>query len=163
MNRRLIVMRHAKSSWNSDAPTDHERPLNGRGRRDAPRMARALLEHGWAPQAVISSDSQRTRETWAGMSSILTDVSSTFTYELYHAGMGELRKVLMQQPADHRCLLVLGHNPGWEYVVQFLTGEDHPMTTANCALLTGHGATWDDAVKEPGTWRVDIILRPKEL
>ena len=68
MHRRLIIMRHAKSSWTSGALSDHERPLNARGIRDAPRVGAALVKRGWLPQLVLSSDSERTRETFAGMS-----------------------------------------------------------------------------------------------
>ncbi len=63
MTMRLIIMRHAKSDWNSGAASDHARPLNKRGRRDAPRVANRLGELGWQPDYVISSDSRRTRET----------------------------------------------------------------------------------------------------
>ena len=64
---RVIVMRHAKSSWKTDAPTDHARPLNKRGKRDAPRIARELELRGWVPQLVLSSDSKRTRQTFKRM------------------------------------------------------------------------------------------------
>ncbi len=64
MQRRIIVMRHAKSSWKSDAPDDHSRPLNRRGRRDAPRVAQELARRGWVPERVFSSDARRTRQTW---------------------------------------------------------------------------------------------------
>ena len=60
--KRLVVMRHAKSDWSSGASTDHARPLNQRGRREAPITAARLATLGWAPDRVSSSDSQRTRE-----------------------------------------------------------------------------------------------------
>ena len=65
--RRLIVMRHAKSSWASGAQSDHQRPLNDRGRCDAPRVATALVDANWLPDLILSSDAQRTRETYDGM------------------------------------------------------------------------------------------------
>ena len=58
--RRLILMRHAKSSWKQPGLTDHDRPLNGRGRQDAPAMADALVARGWLPDAVVSSTAART-------------------------------------------------------------------------------------------------------
>jgi len=67
MSKRLIIMRHAKSSWTSGAATDHQRPLNKRGRRDAPRIGARLQHLGWLPDLVIASDSERTRETWQRM------------------------------------------------------------------------------------------------
>ena len=67
--KRLIVMRHAKSDWGTNAPTDHARPLNKRGQRDAPRVAQRLVELDWLPQYIVSSDSTRTRETYELMNS----------------------------------------------------------------------------------------------
>jgi hypothetical protein len=67
MQRRLMIMRHAKSAWSSDVASDHERPLNKRGRRDAPRVGKRLAKLGWVPEFVVSSDSRRTRETWERM------------------------------------------------------------------------------------------------
>ena len=68
MTRRLIVMRHAESSWDSSMGSDHERTLNERGRKDAPRVGAALVQKGWIPELVLSSDAQRTSETFAGLS-----------------------------------------------------------------------------------------------
>ena len=65
--RTLIVMRHAKSDWGDESLSDHERPLNGRGKRDAPRMAQWLAEIDMTPDLILSSSSQRTRETVALM------------------------------------------------------------------------------------------------
>ena len=62
MQRRLMLMRHAKSSWKSQVPTDHERPLNERGRRDAARVGKRLAKLGWLPDVVVGSDSRRTEE-----------------------------------------------------------------------------------------------------
>jgi len=71
MQRRLMLMRHAKSAWQSQAPSDHERPLNERGRRNAPRVGKRLAELGWVPDHVIGSDSRRTRETWERMQALM--------------------------------------------------------------------------------------------
>ena len=67
MQRRLMLMRHAKSAWTSHVPTDHERPLNERGRRDAARVGKRLAKLGWVPDLVVGSDSRRTEETWERM------------------------------------------------------------------------------------------------
>ena len=82
-------MRHAKSSWDSPAKNDHERPLNDRGRRDSPRVAQHLAEIGWQPQLILSSDAQRTRETAELMLSVWeAGVAVEFSPELYLAGAG---------------------------------------------------------------------------
>lgn len=160
MKRRLMVVRHAKSSWKSDAPTDHGRPLNGRGRRDAPRVAARCAELGWVPEVVLSSDSERTRQTWARMEALDGGVVR-FTSDLYHAGLDEIRDAVGGVDARVSTVMVLGHNPGWEEAVEALTGRSVRMTTANAVLLRGDGATWREALD--GRWRVEAVVRPKEL
>jgi phosphohistidine phosphatase len=155
-------MRHAKSSWTSDASSDHARPLSKRGRRDAPRIAARLAELDWIPEQVWSSDSQRTRETWALMAPALgDDVPATFTRRLYHGGLGSLQEASDDWPDDATTLIALGHNPGWEEATSMLSGDYEVMTTANAALLVGDGATWADAMERG--WDLEALLRPKEL
>ena len=90
--RRLILMRHAKSSWAIDGQEDHQRPLNKRGRRDAPRIATALAARDWLPDFVVSSDAERTRQTWAQMSSVFSiDCEVRWTNDLYLAALGDLQ------------------------------------------------------------------------
>ncbi len=164
MKRRLIVMRHAKSSWKDPAKTDHERPLNGRGRRDSPRAARRLADLGWIPQMVLSSDSQRTRETAALLEPEWPEETHfAFTHALYHGGIDELVEEAAAVPDDVECLLVLGHNPGWEGAMIWLTGKEVRLTTGNAALLEGQGETWPAALVERDGWAIRDIVRPKEL
>ncbi|WP_204322083.1 histidine phosphatase family protein, partial [Streptococcus pneumoniae] len=61
---RLILLRHAKSDW-PEGVADHERPLNGRGRRAAPLMGEAMVERGYVPERALVSSAKRTQETWA--------------------------------------------------------------------------------------------------
>ena len=90
--RRLILMRHAKSSWAIDGQEDHQRPLNKRGRRDAPRVAAALAARDWLPDFVVSSDAERTRQTWAEMNSAFSlDCGVRWTRDLYLAALGDLQ------------------------------------------------------------------------
>ena len=99
---RLVVMRHAQSSGN-DAE-DHKRPLDRRGRRDAPRVAAELQRRGWAPQSVVMSDSVRTTETWARMATALATPPAVGAVrtdpQLYHgptqSGAGTVRQALLR-------------------------------------------------------------------
>jgi phosphohistidine phosphatase SixA len=161
--KRLIVMRHAKSSWKHAGMSDHQRPLNKRGRRDAPRVARALEERGWTPGRVLSSDSTRTKETWSRME---RELSGTIPVEwlpsFYHAGAEAVLAELAALPDDEAGpVLVLGHNPSWEDLVRFLSGDPETLTTANAALLEAEGA-WS-ALVTPACWRLLSVLRPREL
>ncbi|MCB9726972.1 MAG: histidine phosphatase family protein [Deltaproteobacteria bacterium] len=162
MERRLIVMRHAKSAWGTDATSDHERPLNGRGRHDAPLIGQELAELEWEPDAVWASDSTRTRETWELMSEAFADPPEvTLTRELYLGDLDAIRDVAAGWSPELHTVLVLGHNPGWEQAVGELTGRPVSMTTGNAVLLEGHGDDWTDALL--GRWRIAGILRPREL
>lgn len=163
MQRHLVLMRHAKSSWAEGGLSDHQRPLNKRGQRDAPRMGRELAARGWVPELVVSSDAQRTRETWALVSEELgvDGLEVRWSNDLYLAG---LRAVLSHAAGWEDAIgsvLVLGHNPGWSEAASILAGRPLDMTTANCALLRGAGPTWVDAFA--GRWELVALLRPREL
>jgi phosphohistidine phosphatase len=162
MQRRLMLMRHAKSSWTFPGLADDERPLNKRGRRDAPRVGKRLVELGWVPDLVVSSDSRRTRETWERMQKHFPAAHVRFTRALYGGGPTELRREAARLPAAVRTVLVLGHNPGWEEAVEELSGREVRITTANVVLLEAEGATWADALRR-GHWTVAGVIRPKEL
>lgn len=161
---RLILMRHAKSSWKSGAPTDHARPLNKRGRRDAPRIGKALADRRWQPDLVLSSDSERTRETFERMREPLGGAPRVvFTRTLYHAGVEQVREALVGVSEGQRCVLLLGHNMGWEQVLTWLTGKEERMTTANAALMSCEIGSWEQAVQSPLMWSLNEVLRPKTL
>ena len=161
--RRLIVMRHAKSSWESDAASDHQRPLNERGRSDAPRIAQRLVELGWVPDRVISSDSARTQETWARMADTLPAPQSVlFTRRFYLGGPDVVVDMVRDEPEDGHCLLLMGHNPGWEETVEWLSGEAIRMTTANAVLLQHELVPWSRTMAQDA-WSLVDVLRPKEL
>jgi phosphohistidine phosphatase len=164
MERRLIVLRHGKSSWDTDAVTDHDRPLNKRGRRDAQRIGKHMVELGWAPERVVSSDSRRTKETWKRMKEAFEGEPEVgFTRELYLTGIAAVREALAKVPDDVATVMVIGHNPGWEGVVDVLTGEEVRMTTCNAALLSVEADSWSDAVAMDSCWKLHNVLRPKEL
>lgn len=164
MKRRLIVMRHAKSSWKSEARTDHGRPLNERGRRDAPKVARRLVELGWEPERVLSSDSARTRETFERMvERFESKPRAHFRRSLYHAGIEKLRQEVSTLPEELRCVLVLGHNPGWDEAVHWLCGKAVELKTANAALLTLSAKSWKQATTREGAWTLKDVIRSREL
>ena len=164
MSRRLILMRHAKSSLSSAGSIDHARPLNKRGQRDAPRVAAHLKSLGWSPDLVISSDATRTRETYRYICNGLDcDVPVSFQPTLYLGGLKEIRDAAKDLSDDIRTLLLLGHNPGWEEAASSLSSGSVFMTTANAALLTVEGLTWSDAFDPEVDWKLVAVIRPREL
>jgi phosphohistidine phosphatase len=152
MNRRLIIMRHAKSSWDDPSLGDHDRPLNPRGLRDAPIMADTIERIGWTPNLILVSSSMRTRQTLDLMSHVLSDADTEIREGIYHAGLNDLLHELQGIP-DAGTTMILGHNPGSELLIKHLSGEWHSMPTAAAALLS----------ESNGTWIVEKVLRPKEM
>ncbi|MEL7115288.1 MAG: histidine phosphatase family protein [Pseudomonadota bacterium] len=126
MTLRLILMRHAKSSWGDPGLEDHARPLNGRGRRSARAIGEWLAAQDLAPTTVISSDSQRTRETWSEMAPSLGRPDVQFTPALYHANPADMLGAL--QAAHGQTVLLLGHNPGCAWFAHQIVSAppDHP-------------------------------------
>ena len=124
----LLILRHAKSSWDDGSIPDHDRPLNGRGKRDAPRMGRYLVESGLAPHVVLASTARRARDTamavmeecgWQGELRLLRS--------LYLAEPTDYVLALRSVPAAEERALVVGHNPGLESLIEGLTGESLTM------------------------------------
>ena len=133
----LLVMRHAKSSWDQAEQTDHERPLNPRGQRAAPRMGTLLREEQLVPDQIISSTASRARQTVDALVST-SGFRGTIEWEdtLYLAAPAAYRKVLQQFGKEHQRVMVVGHNPGLEDLILELTGRNETMPTAALAHIT---------------------------
>ena len=111
MTLRLILIRHAKSSWDDPAVTDHDRPLNARGQRAAQELGSWLASRGYVPGEVLCSDALRTRQTWDGIAPALPAAPAvTLKPALYNAGPDVMMSVLRH--ATQPTVLMLGHNPG---------------------------------------------------
>ena len=109
--KHIILMRHAKSDWENNL-SDHQRPLNKRGKRDAPQMAQEIINRGFLPELVLSSDSQRTRETLELMQNSLGDCKTIFTSSLYLASEKEIIDSICQLDDTYSTVMILAHNPG---------------------------------------------------
>ncbi|SPH16535.1 hypothetical protein DEA8626_00044 [Defluviimonas aquaemixtae] len=110
--RRLILTRHAKSSWDDPRLDDHDRPLNKRGRRAAMELGEWLVSRGYEPDQVLCSSAVRTRETWARIVAAPIEMMPDVSYRraLYHASPEDLLATLRK--ARGECVMILGHNPG---------------------------------------------------
>ena len=143
-HRRLVLLRHAKSAWPVGVPDPH-RPLNERGRRDAPAAGRWLREYVDVLGAVVCSPARRTRETWALVAAELDDPPApTVDERIYAAPPDALLTVVRDLPDDAATALLIGHNPGVAELVDLLSGEDPEMRTASIAVLSWDGR-WADA------------------
>jgi phosphohistidine phosphatase len=109
--RRLIVMRHAKSSWADPGQRDLDRPLNKRGRRAAKLLGGWFRDKGYRPDRALVSTARRAQETWAGVVAAAGAAPTTYAPEIYNAAPETLLAVLRAAP-DVACVLLLGHQPG---------------------------------------------------
>jgi len=118
--RTLIAVRHAKSSWDHDVE-DHDRPLSGRGRRDADALGRLLVQRGLSPDLVLCSTATRTRETWERAHAVgATAGEVRLVRGVYHAWVPELVRLVRQTPDEVATVLLLGHSPGIPDLVEHI-------------------------------------------
>jgi len=160
----LLILRHAKSSWDDSSLDDHERPLNVRGERDAPRIGQLARNERLPVELIISSDALRARLTAQAMADatgyrgqILLDP------RLYHASVAEIIAVLRSAVEhDVAAVMIVGHNPGLEDLVARLTGEAEGLPTAALAQIALPIDRWPDLTSSTRGTLVGV-WRPKEL
>jgi len=160
----LLVLRHAKSSWNESGLADHDRPLNERGERDAPRVGKRLRQQRLAPDLIISSDAVRARMTAEAVAEAAGHAGPIrFEPLLYHAAPDDILVVLRAAPEPNaHTVMIVGHNPGLEALVAQLTGESQDLPTAALAQINLPIDQWRDL---DGSTRGTLVnvWRPKEL
>ena len=159
----LLVLRHAKSSWDDPALGDHERPLNKRGRRDAPRMGELVREYGLIPDVVISSDAVRARRTAEAVAEAARYAGEILLDpRLYLAWPDDILSLLQRVREKAETVMIVGHNPGLEQLVEQLTGERQDLPTATLAQIGLPLDQWRD-LKLSTRGRLVGLWRPEEL
>jgi phosphohistidine phosphatase len=160
----LLVLRHAKSSWQEAALDDHERPLNKRGLRDGPRMGELIRKRRMTPDVIISSDAVRARVTAEAVAKAARYAGEILLdRRLYAASPASIVTVLRTVPeGEAATVMIVGHNPGLEELVALLTGEDQNMTTAALAQIVLPIDRWRD-LKASTRGKLSGVWRPKEL
>jgi phosphohistidine phosphatase len=159
----LLLLRHAKSSWDDPGISDHDRPLNTRGLHDAPKVGKLIKKHGLTPDAIIASSAARTQIT-ARQVALHCDYRGGIetAASLYNALPDEYVACLRCQIDEYAAVLVVGHNPGLEDLLEGITGAHHKMPTAALAYLSLDIARWQDfTVSTRG--QLIRLWRPKEL
>lgn len=144
----LLVLRHAKSSWSDSYLGDHDRPLNSRGKDDAPRMGDLLRAEDLVPEVIISSTAKRARDTAKRVADACGfEGKIQFTEDFYHASPDEYLQGTWSVPDKVDVLMIVGHNPGMEMLVELLTGVPERMTTANIAQISLDIQSWQELVE----------------
>lgn len=168
-NHRLLIMRHAKSDWNTGTERDFDRPLSHRGRRDALKMASWLSGEGLTPGLLVSSPALRTLQT----SEIIVrelglnrDIVIRET-QIYEAGLNDLLNVVDRYAGRDDNILLIGHNPGVDSLVSFLA-EEEPARTATGKLMTTAALAIlhygpEGITTSEGSARLHRLVRPREL
>jgi len=130
----LLLLRHAKSSWKDESLADHERPLNKRGKQDAPRVGEWLQSEGLQPDLILCSTAARARET-IDLASEAADYHWEIEYreDLYAFEPGAFLHALKSLPDHYDQVMLVGHNPAMEELVTGLTGSYQSMSTAALA------------------------------
>lgn len=159
----LSILRHAKSSWSDSSLDDHDRPLNKRGLRDAPRMGALIREQGLLPETILSSTARRARDTALTVAAAAGFPDEVrFSRDLYGADPDAWLEALAELPDTAGHALVVGHNPGLEALVALLVGEGHVMPTAALAVVELPIESWRDLEPVPrGTLRG--LWKPRDL
>lgn len=141
IERRLTLLRHAKSSWKDPALADLDRPLTKRGRRDADAMASRMVAHGATFSVVLASPARRARETIGRMLVSLPaqDAQLSFDQRFYTFERDTLVDALRQTDDGLDDIMIVGHNPALHEILQWLTNEtiaDFPTCAAAQVVLT---------------------------
>ncbi len=148
--KNLILMRHAKSSWNHPNLSDRQRPLNKRGKRDALRMGEFLEKQGIEIDAILCSSAQRTQET-------LSLFLEEFTFEneaksldkFYHADLRDYIDELEKLPTETENAMIIGHNPTISEALDFFCDEYEPFPTAAIAHIAFEIDEWHNLIENP--------------
>ena len=152
MNRRLVIMRHAHSSKDDPYLVDHDRPLDERGLRDSPSVAKEILKRGWKPNHIFVSSSLRTIQTLENLGSELSEIPKSIEERLYLSSLETLLSIVESIPGN-TTQMIISHNPGCEMLLEKLSGELEIMPTASVALM----------IERNGKWNLLDLIRPNNL
>jgi len=157
----LILMRHAKSSWKDHEISDFERPLKKRGKKDAQAIAKLLVEKELLPQKLVASSAKRARRT---AEIIIEDTKASCPVEyldqLYMAEVPVYFDLLKSLPDDLERVMIIGHNPGLEGLVQVLSNQIESLPAGAMALISVPVKSWKDLDSETKSDLIDLF-KPK--
>ncbi len=157
----LYILRHAKSSWDNPLLADFERPLNKRGLESAPLIGEIIYKNKFNPDLFLSSPAKRAKQTAVlarEVGAIKPEIR--FDERIYEASPQTLVQIISELGEDSDSLLLVGHNPGLEGLIRFLTGETRPMATGALAVIDLNVETWAETTAECGTLK--NLIRPTD-
>lgn len=158
----ILLLRHAKSSWDDADLADFDRPLNQRGLVTAPFMGELIATREIDIDLIVSSPASRAAQTAmlvkenGGLNAELR-----FDERIYEASPQTLLLVASELDNKLESVMLVGHNPGIEGFIGFLTGQIEPMPTAALAIIDLDIKKWADV--KSGSGSVNAVIRPKEV
>lgn len=162
--KKLILIRHAKSSWSNPLLDDFDRPLNKRGVKNAPFMAKVLKQKELKPDLIISSPSIRTKETLNYFLDEFKEYKKNIRFEksIYEAPYTNLLSVLKNVEKENHTIFFIGHNPGLNDLSDFLLdGFDENIPTSGILKIDLAINSWDKI--EKGCGNLDFFIYPKKF
>jgi phosphohistidine phosphatase len=158
-----VLIRHAKSSWDDPALADFDRPLNGRGKRDAPEMGRRLAERGVDPDALLTSPARRARKTARQIAAALDFPQRDILEEeeIYEASLPALISVVHGLDDQWGEVILVGHNPGCTELANYLSDlRIENIPTCGVAAIDFEQESWSRVGERSG--RVHFYDYPKK-
>lgn len=160
--RILYLLRHAKSSWNDAKLRDFDRPLKKRGREAAEQVGKRLAAEKLSNPVIFCSPAVRTRQTAEiVLKSAKLMVEPRFDERIYEASLRELIQVVSEISDDKEVAIMIGHNPGFEELLSFLSGKHRTMPTCALAKIKFGDVSWKDV--RAGEGGLEWFIAPKEL
>jgi phosphohistidine phosphatase len=163
----ILLLRHAKSSWDDPSLEDFDRPLSGRGLDDAPKMGKYLRKVGYRPEYIVSSTAKRAKQTTQLCLEGLKRDESLVKWEdgLYFETVSKYIQAIQEAPKNTETIMLVGHNPLIEATATLLSGGKDRMgfriPTAGLVCLESYALSWDDI--NPGTCQIKWMMIPKVL
>ena len=160
--KKLIVVRHSKSSWKDSSLLDFDRPLNKRGNKDGKKMSKLLKKYISSVDLLISSSSERTRSTSSYFQREIKFKNSFFSKKLYHASSQEIIKTLNEIESGVNSVLLIGHNPGLTDFINKKTDINiFNLPTTGVVIIKLPIKSWLEFDYKTG--KVELIKFPKEI
>ncbi len=162
--KQLFIVRHAKSSWKDTSLPDFERPLNKRGKRDAPLMGERLKDRGVLPDLIISSNAKRARKTTKIIAAIIAYPKNKLVYNegIYSKGTKEITAIVQAVDASVRTVMLVGHNPELTLMAEELSAlQVNNIPTCGIFSLEFSCSSWLDICADNS--RLLFFDYPKKL
>jgi phosphohistidine phosphatase len=167
----LSLLRHAKSSWKDPTIPDRDRPLNTRGKTEAPVMGKAIAKHGLDPDLVLCSSARRTRDTLElVLPELKTEPKIVYEDGLYHGTPQEMLDILHAVAPSVSQVLLVGHNPELQSFALDLIGSgakhlkdrlEVKYPTAGLVVLRFQAGDWKDVAVNSG--KLELFLTPSDV